>query len=99
MVTGKSNKKIGMRNDLFSQLQHLLGKAVILMAALGLYMGAYRGMAEETPLSEYQVKALFLFNFAKYVDWPANTFAAANTPIVIGVLGENKIENSLKESV
>ncbi len=39
------------------------------------------------PSAEYQVKAVFLFNFAQFVDWPAKAFAGDKAPLVIGVLG------------
>jgi len=39
--------------------------------------------------SEYEIKAAFLFNFAKFVDWPASSFAGRDSPIVIGVLGSD----------
>jgi hypothetical protein len=100
MVNGKSNKeKVWMRNNLFSQSQRLLTNVAGLIALLALFMGANRLVASEAPCSEYQVKALFLFNFAKYIDWPADAFSDTNTPIVIGVLGENKIGEKLNEFV
>jgi len=37
--------------------------------------------------SEYLIKAGFIFNFAKFVEWPAAAFAQQESPIVIGVLG------------
>src|SRR5258707_2098561 len=37
--------------------------------------------------SEYLIKAGFIFNFAKFVEWPPTTFAQADSPIVIGILG------------
>ncbi len=37
--------------------------------------------------TEYQVKAAFLFNFAKFVEWPADAFPTADTPLQICVLG------------
>src|SRR5258707_5941394 len=37
--------------------------------------------------SEYLIKAGFLFNFAKFVEWPTTTFAQPDSPIVIGILG------------
>ena len=37
--------------------------------------------------SEYLIKAGFIFNFAKFVDWPPGTFAQPDSPIVIGILG------------
>ena len=39
------------------------------------------------PPSEYQVKAVFLFNFARFVTWPVTSFPASDAPFVIGVLG------------
>lgn len=52
--------------------------------------------AEASSPSEYQVKALFLFNFTKYVEWPSNAFAQAEASIVIGVAGEDTIGEDLK---
>jgi len=46
---------------------------------------------------EYQVKAAFLYNFAKFVEWPAASFASPASPIVIGVLGPNPFGKSLEE--
>jgi YfiR/HmsC-like len=42
-----------------------------------------------TEFSEYQVKAVFLFNFAHFVAWPPEAFATPETPFVIGVLGKD----------
>ncbi len=39
--------------------------------------------------SEYLIKAGFIYNFAKLVEWPATAFAQADSPIVIGVLGDD----------
>jgi hypothetical protein len=55
--------------------------------------------AAELQLSEAQVKALFLYNFAKYVDWPDATFAQADAPIVIGVMGDSGFSDTLEKSV
>ena len=53
--------------------------------------------AAELPPSEYQVKAAFLINFPKYVDWPASAFAQTNSALVIGVLGESKITAEIQK--
>jgi hypothetical protein len=45
---------------------------------------------------EYQVKAAFLFNFLKFVEWPA---AASDRPWVIGVLGRDPFGGVLDETV
>ena len=44
---------------------------------------------------EYDLKAAFLFNFARFVEWPADAFATATTPITIGVLGDDPFGASL----
>jgi len=48
----------------------------------------------EEALSEYQVKAAFLYKFATYVRWPARTGAEA-TPFVIGVIGRDPFGRDL----
>ena len=49
--------------------------------------------------SEYQVKAVFLFNFTQFVDWPAQSFADPRAPFVIGVLGRDPFGSALDEAV
>lgn len=46
--------------------------------------------------SEYQLKAVFLFNFAQFVDWQP---AAAQTPLLIGILGDDPFGTFLDETV
>jgi hypothetical protein len=45
--------------------------------------------------SEQQVKAAFLFNFAKFVEWPAGAFAGPEDPIVFGVLGDDPVGEAI----
>jgi hypothetical protein len=47
------------------------------------------GFGEDLVAPEYKIKAAFLYNFAKLCEWPTNSFAAARSPLVIGVLGED----------
>ncbi|PWU03934.1 MAG: DUF4154 domain-containing protein [Terriglobia bacterium] len=48
---------------------------------------------------EYQVKAFFLYNFTRYVEWPAQRFNSPSDPLVICVLGQNPFGNALEEAV
>lgn len=50
-------------------------------------------------LPEYVVKAGFLFNFAKYVEWPADAFEDAHAPIRIGILGEDPFGDTLEKAL
>ena len=45
--------------------------------------------------SEYELKAAFLYNFAKFVEWPAGTFPDETAPIVVGVVGDDPFNGSL----
>jgi hypothetical protein len=51
------------------------------------------------PPNEYQVKGAFLFNFAKFISWPAEAFAGPSSPVVIGVLGQDPFGAWLDEIV
>ena len=51
-------------------------------------VGAALVHAQSPAASEYDVKAAFLFNIAKYVEWPAQALAPG-APIVIGILGDD----------
>jgi uncharacterized protein DUF4154 len=45
--------------------------------------------------SEYQVKAVFLFNFARFVEWPALTFVDSKAPFTLCVYGEDPFGGDL----
>ncbi|HEY8935580.1 MAG TPA: YfiR family protein [Cyclobacteriaceae bacterium] len=51
------------------------------------------------PSQEYQVKAVFLFNFAQFVEWSPRAFPETETPLIIGVLGEDPFGSYLDETV
>ena len=48
---------------------------------------------------EYQLKAVFLFNFAQFTEWPADAFAKPDSPLIIGVLGNDPFGGILAETV
>jgi hypothetical protein len=43
--------------------------------------------SDSSDSSEYLIKAGFIYNFAKFVEWPASAFSQPDSPIVIGILG------------
>jgi hypothetical protein len=43
----------------------------------------------QTISHEYPLKAVFLLNFAQFTDWPTNAFDQPDSPLVIGVLGDD----------
>ena len=48
---------------------------------------------------EYQVKAAFLLNFAKFVDWPPAAFANSESPIAICILGKDPFGRTIDDLV
>lgn len=73
-----------------------LAATALLSAALCMSGSAAAAGAEPT---EYQVKAVFVYNFARFVAWPASTFASADEPFVIGILGDDPFGPHLDEAV
>ena len=63
-----------------------------------LFAGGTSLLFSQTPAREYQIKAVLLFNFTQFVEWPAAT-PAAQEPLVIGVLGQNPFGAYLKDIV
>jgi hypothetical protein len=75
----------------WSELRRAL-KVLGLMLALACIAGG------QAPIpSEYQVKAAFLYNFAKFVEWPASSFSSLAAPLQICVFGPNPFGEALRE--
>lgn len=72
-----------------------------LLAGLWLLLGlllpanAATSAGESDASLEKRVKAAFLYKFAGYVDWPAGVFAASDSPLVFGVIGDRSIADEL----
>ncbi len=50
-------------------------------------------------ISEYDVKAAFLMNFAKFVEWPSTAFASSGSPIAICILGKDPFGRAMDDVV
>jgi hypothetical protein len=51
------------------------------------------------PAAEHQVKAVYLFNFAQFVEWPRQAFESPDSPFVIGILGKDPVGGTLEQVV
>jgi hypothetical protein len=73
------------------------GLAAILFGACVLApMSAVRAQGAERP-REALVKAAFLHKFFSFVEWPEGTFARPDTPVRIGVIGDDEVWQDLLE--
>jgi hypothetical protein len=67
------------------RLRLLITVAMVILPSLG-----FEAHAQESSVSsEYLIKAGFIYNFANLVQWPSNAFTQPDSPIVIGILGED----------
>ncbi|MBI5471943.1 MAG: YfiR family protein [Ignavibacteriae bacterium] len=48
---------------------------------------------------EERLKAVYVFNFLQFIEWPASSFENSDSPIIIGVLGPESFKNTLDEIV
>jgi hypothetical protein len=62
-------------------------------------LGAPAVSAQNVRASAAEVEAVFLFNFAQFVEWPHGAFADIEAPVVIGILGKDPFGSFLDETV
>ncbi len=51
------------------------------------------------PKAEYALKAVFLYNFCRFIEWPKSAFTSPNEAITIGVVGDDPFGSLLNEAV
>jgi hypothetical protein len=57
--------------------------------------GTVRGADDDQSVPEYHLKAVFLYNFGRFVEWPKQALGAKGKPFVIGVVEKDKLEDGL----
>jgi hypothetical protein len=94
------------RRDIAGRWTSALVARFLLVAAtagaLSLTGGASRlhAQSEDAPPDinrEYAIKAAYLYQFGRYVQWPATAFADSQSPLVIGILGQAPFGDTLEE--
>jgi hypothetical protein len=56
-------------------------------------------LAQSEKPTEYQVKAAFIYNFAKFAEWPSEAFQDDSAPVLVGVLGEDPFGDTLEQTI
>lgn len=79
-----------------SQLK-VYGKGLFVILSVTLLFGFVQPIQKKA--REYQIKAVFLFNFAQFVAWPEHAFSGPESPLVIGILGRDPFGSYLDETV
>ncbi|MBI2820275.1 MAG: YfiR family protein [Acidobacteria bacterium] len=81
-------------------LRSLRHGSIWMLLSCAIAMGSLSDLQPQTPPpGEYEVKAAFLYNFAKFVEWPSTAFPAPDSPVIIGVLGEDPFGEALELTI
>lgn len=81
-------------------LRSLRQGSIWMLLSCAIAMGSLSDLQPQTPPpGEYEVKAAFLYNFAKFVEWPSTAFPGPDSPMIIGVLGEDPFGKELDLTV
>src|SRR5262245_44223881 len=76
-------------------MRHLIIRLALIVALLTNSSGVY-AQSQEGSGSEYLIKAGFIYNFAKLVEWPS---MASSSSITIGVLGDDSVARIIEDAV
>jgi hypothetical protein len=57
------------------------------------------GATARAATPESEIKAVFIFHFTQFVEWPPAAFMAADSPFVIGIIGADPIGPALADVV
>ena len=71
----------------------------MLCAAWVLVFPPVSARAQSSEPTEYQMKAAFLFNFAKFIDWPPSSFATAEAPFSICIFGSDPFGQAIDSTL
>lgn len=90
---GSPAKPRGIGLSISAGLCHIVA---VTLCFLSLYTGSPNTHAQaQEPSAEYQLKAAFLYNFAKFVEWPVETFPTPSAPFTICAVGNDPFGSSL----
>lgn len=77
--------------------QRLINRASLLLTAVVCLISVVR--ASDVDVKEYQIKAGFIYNFAKFITWPPDTFTDPHQPFIICTAGERLWEQTASETL
>ncbi len=99
VIKNNSPVKLPLGNTPRSGSLSRLRIGLLMVVGLLVFMASPQPLPAQTSAREYQVKAVFLFNFLQFVEWPPAAFPNDDTPIRIGILGDDPFGPALEETV
>lgn len=97
--TSKCNR--GMRSESRRRGSQIATQSTVLIVALVASLSVIWPIMStaQSQVSEYQLKAAFLFHFAQFVEWPAGALGPGDNPFLICIAGEDPFHGDLEEAV
>jgi hypothetical protein len=89
----------------FTMVRHIRGLLVCAILAMPLAFAANANANAAQPSAvassdaALRVKAAYLYKFAGYVEWPPGVFASEDSPLVVGVIGDDHLEEILSRMI
>ncbi|HEY6328368.1 MAG TPA: YfiR family protein, partial [Blastocatellia bacterium] len=74
---------------------HVAGAIAVSFVLAGMFGPPVYGQSQ----GEYPVKAAFLYNFAKFVEWPGEALGDPGTPLILGVIGDDPFGQAIDQLV
>jgi hypothetical protein len=78
---------------------HLLSRVLSALLISALASSALSNQGQPAAPSEYQVKAAFLYNFAKFIEWPVEAFKSENPSLIVGIVGADPFGSALEQTL
>lgn len=73
--------------------------ALIFVMLVAVLITAVSVNAGDRFASEYQIKAAYIYNFAAFTEWSTDSFDGPESPLAIGVLGNDPFGNALDDAI
>jgi hypothetical protein len=70
---------------------------LVALTALLCLLASAEHRADGQPVDEGQMKAVFVVNFLRFVEWPSTNVAPAPAPLVVAVLGDREFIDKLRD--
>src|SRR5438309_6240970 len=80
-------------------LRLLIDRGARFVLIVALTSGVWGPQAQAQTSNEYQIKAAFLYNFAKFVEWPAEAFSEGNGSLIVGIVGEDPFGSAIDQTI
>jgi len=101
--TTRTNRSMLLAPASAPQVRRRGAVAHVLSPLICLFMMAFGGAAvapaQGSAPTEYQIKAAFLYNFAKFIDWPPGSFPAPQSPFEICILGADPFGSAIDDTL